>query len=401
MQNERGVAMVMALIVMMILTTLMVGFAVLATSEPQISSNQALSAQARALAESGVSRVVWALNAGQSGTPPTGALVLDASYNLPSPLPSPYDGSTTVPLGVGSFKMTVANGNQINQKLVTAIGYVPNATKPIAIKKIQVTVTRFKWMDPLCGLCAGGEQPPGTATNVQVGGSAAVNASTSSQGQGGTYVAAGAYCSGVTPTAAVASTGTVDTNGTPNLIAPPQGSGSLNGATFPSSMLLSDSDIATLKVRAMASGTYWKGNPPWNGGLPPSNGLIFVDTVDGSVLLTNSTPAANIPSVSIHSDGTWNGWLVVAGSIDISGNVTMSGLIYAQNDVSLHGTGGGSIQGAVITTNRVDTSSTTIDSQDIGNAPVSYNCPKVRDGGGTISQNWFLMPSTYREVPGS
>ena len=38
---------------------------------------------------------------------------------------------------------------------------------------------------------------------------------------------------------------------------------------------------------------------------------------------------------------------------------------------------------------------------DTGNAPISYNCPNVRNGGGTLSQNWFEMPGTYMEVSGS
>ena len=401
MFNQRGIAMPMALMALLILTALMAAFAVLATSEPHIASNQAASTQARALAESGVSRVLWALNAGQQSTPPTGALLLDAVYNLPSPVPAPYDGSTTVALGVGSFKVTVVNGSQPNQKQVTAVGYVPNAAAPVAIKKIQVTVMRLKWINPLCGLCAGGEQPPGDLTSVQVGGSAAVNGTTSQQGHGGSTVAAGATCAGTPPIiAAVASTGTVSTNGTPNFYTNPGTPGTLNSASYPSGMLLSNTDMATLKALAMAQGTYWKGNPPWNGGLPPKNGLIFVDTGDGSVL-TNSTPSTNIPNVAIHSNGSWSGWLVVAGSIDISGDVTMKGLIYSQNDVNLHGTGNGSIQGAIISTNRVDTSSTNIDSQDTGNAPISYNCPNVRNGGGTLSQNWFEMPGTYMEVSGS
>jgi len=65
----------MALIVMAILTALMTAFAVLATSEPQIASNQVASAQARTLAESGVERAVWALTVGESAVPPAGALV--------------------------------------------------------------------------------------------------------------------------------------------------------------------------------------------------------------------------------------------------------------------------------------------------------------------------------------
>ena len=64
--NERGIAMPMALMVMVILTALMAAFAVLATSEPQIASNQVASAQARAVAESAVGRVLWALTQGEA-----------------------------------------------------------------------------------------------------------------------------------------------------------------------------------------------------------------------------------------------------------------------------------------------------------------------------------------------
>ena len=395
-RDEQGIAFPMALIVMVILTALMATLAVLATSEPQIASNQMQSVQARALAESGVERALWALTQGETSTPPSGALVSSGPPNYTITMAAPYDGSQEVTQGVGSFKVTVTNGAAPNIKIVSAVGFVPNAAHPVAIKKIITQVTRLKWMDPLCGLCAGGEQPPADSTTVKVGGSASVNATQSPQGK----TSAGAYCSGVTPIAAVASTGTVVTNGSPGLYAPPGGVGQLNGATFPSGMLLSNTDMGTLKAMAKAQGTYYAGVPPWNGGVPPKNGIIVVDTTDGSVL-TNSTPAANIPSLTIHGNGTWSGWLVVAGSVDISGNINMSGLIYAQNDATLHATGNGAIEGAVISTNRVDGVSTTVDSVDIGNAPISYNCPYVRNGGGNLSQGWLVKPGSYRETSGS
>src|SRR5207245_7028043 len=74
-RDEQGIAFPMALIVMAILGALMAAFAVLATSEPQIASNQMHSVQARALAESGVARALWALTQGEASTPPSGALV--------------------------------------------------------------------------------------------------------------------------------------------------------------------------------------------------------------------------------------------------------------------------------------------------------------------------------------
>jgi hypothetical protein len=50
--------------------------------------------------------------------------------------------------------------------------------------------------------------------------------------------------------------------------------------------------------------------------------------------------------------------------------------------------------------NRIDTSSTNVDSVDVGNAPIVYNCPAVQTGGGQLSRNWFLLPGTYQEITG-
>jgi len=158
--------------------------------------------------------------------------------------------------------------------------------------------------------------------------------------------------------------------------------------------------MAILKSLAKANGTYYQGDQHWTS--PQPNGVIFVDTPSGNPF-TNNSPDSDIIGVDIHGNwrSGWSGWLVVAGSIQISGNMNLTGLIYAQNDVTLHGAGGGSISGAVISTNRLDTSSTNVDTDDIGNAPLTYNCPAVRDGGGTIPQGWFVKPGTFKDVPGT
>ncbi len=396
--DEQGIAFPMAMIVMAILTALMAALAVLSTSEPLIAGNQAASAQARALAESGLERGLWALSAGMRATPPGGALMPDpATGNLPSPVPAPYDGTFVQVSAVGGFKVTVADFEVTpgdlppNEKLVTAIGYVPNATNPIAIKKLKARVMSMKWVNPPCALCAGGENPPGTTTEVRVGGAADVTAAMT-----------GKFCAGVPVTSAVGSNGTVVTNGTPDLDPPPGGTPTEEGASFPSSMILSDADIALLKSIAKSRGTYYQGSQTWTS--PPPDGLIFVDTVDGSVLTASTNPSL-IPTVDIHGTWTagqnWSGWLVVAGSIQISGDPKLNGLIYAQNDVNLNGTGTGNINGAVISTNRVDTTSSTLaDSVGIGNAPLVYDCQSVRNGGGTFNY-WWLKPGTYREIAGS
>ncbi len=387
--SEDGIVLPMTLIIMCLITALTVAFLAFTSTEPAIASNQMMNAQARAIAESGVERAIWALTKGDAVPGAAGSL----ADPLPAPVPAPYDGSLYVAVGVGGFIVTVGPGGAVNERTITAVGYVPNNVNPVAIKKIQTTVTKIKWLDPPCAVCAGGEAPPGDPTNVRVGGSASITASTSQGAQ---------YCPGVTPMAATYSAGSVNTNGHPNITGPSGGSDILTNqpaANF-APFLFTDSDMVTLKSLAKANGTYYQGNQSWSS--PPPNGIIFVDTPSGNPL-TNSSPSSDMIGVDIHGNwpSGWNGWLVVAGSIQISGNTALNGLVYAQNDVTLHGTGGGNITGAVISTNRVDTNSTNVDTEDIGNAPITYNCPAVRTGGGTIPQGWFVKPGTYKEVPGT
>jgi hypothetical protein len=388
--SEDGIALPMTLIILTLLTALTVAFLAFSSSEPAIAMNQMSNAQARAIAESGIERALWALTKGDA-TPGAVGSIADP---LPVTVPAPYDGSAYVAVGVGEFTVTVAAGGAVNERTITAVGFVPDHVNPVAIKKIQTTVTKVKFLDPPCAVCAGGEQPPGASTQIQVGGSASITAN----------VAGGAqYCAGVTPTSAAYSQGAINTNGHPTLTGPTGASDGI-AQNQPNSnftnFLFTDSDMAVLKSLAKANGTYYQGNQTWTS--PPPGGIIFVDTPSGNVL-NNSSPSSDLITVDIHGNWSsgWNGWLVVAGSIQVSGNVTMNGLLYAQNDVTLHGAGGGSITGAVISTNRVDSTSTNVDTQDIGNAPIRYNCPSVRNGGGTIPQNWFVKPGTYKEVSGS
>ena len=388
--GERGMALPMTMIVLTLISTLTLAFMALAASEPVIASNHMASAQARAMAESGVERALWALSMGTTSPSTTGAV----SDPLPSPVPAPYDGSQYVAVSAnGGFVVTIANGAAANERLITAVGYVPNNVNPVAIKKIQLTATRMKWLDPPCAICAGGEAPTGMSTEIQIGGAATVRASTASGAQ---------YCAGVMPTAATMSQGSINTNGSPNLTAPPGGVTQLANqpASAFSSFIFSDADMAMLKEMAKATGTYLQGSQTFTS--PPPNGLIFIDTPSGNPF-TASSPSSDIIMVDVHGNWSqsWSGWLVVAGSVYISGNVTMNGLIYAQNDVTMDGTGTGGVTGAVISTNRLDTNSTNVDAQSIGNAPTTYNCQKVRDGGGTISQRWFSKPGTFREVAGT
>jgi hypothetical protein len=302
---------------------------------------------------------------------------------------------------LGAFKVTVADGAVANEKLITAVGFVPNEITPTAIKKIQVRVIKFKLIDPPCAMCAGGEAPPGTDTDVRIGGTATITAADTGKN----------FCPGVDPLATVMSQGSSITNGSPNLTPPPGDPPpptllpGVDQSKF-SSFLLKDADMAMLKSLAKTNGTYFQ--PPAGGDgvvsltSPPKNGILFVDTVSGAPL-TASSPASDIPTLRINGDwGSpgFSGWVIVAGSASIQGNIKITGLVYVQNDVQLNGLGTGAINGSVISTNRVDTSSTNIDTVDIGQAPLAYDCMAVRTGGGALPQGWTVAAGTYVEQAG-
>jgi hypothetical protein len=395
-QSEAGIALPMTLIVMALITSLTVALLAFTSAEPVIAGNHMANAQARAIAESGVERALWALSRGDDPAPPAGSL----SDPMPAPVPAPYDGSQYVAVGVGEFKVTVADVPGTNDRNITAFGYVPNHTSPIAIKQIQTTVTKVKVPTPPCAICAGGEQPPGTNTQIKIGGAASVSAAAQALNAN--------YCTGssglIVPTAAAYAQGTIDTNGTPNLAAPPGGSATAPGQTGADAFnfIFKDTDMASLKALAKANGTYYQGNQTWTSP-PPSGGIIFVDTPSGNVL-TKDSPSSELITVDIHGNWSsgWSGWLVVAGSIHIQGNVTMDGLIYAQNDIDLNGSGGGTITGSVVSTNRVDTQSTNIDTDDVGNAPITYNCNTIKNSvKDVLPVNWFVKPGSYKEVSGT
>jgi len=387
--NDKGMALPVAMLVMAVLVALIVSFLVLASSEPLIAHNQLAGAQARALAEAGVERALWALTKGDTDPTFAGALA-PANTN---PAPAPYNGATFVQVdNLGRFSVTVADGSLANEKVVTAVGWVPSNANPVAVKKIQVRAIRIKRIDPPCAICAGGESPPGTNAEIRVGGAATVNGSTAS---------GASYCAGVTPTSAIMAQGDVTLNGSPNLAAPAGGSTTAPNtpaSTF-ASFLLGDAEMAYLKGLAKTNGTYYQGDTTFTSA--PKDGIVFIDTPSGNPL-TSTSPSSDVITLDIH--GNWstgfNGWIIVAGSASIQGSISITGLVYAQNDVSLNGTGAGAIRGAVISTNRRDTSSTNIDSTDVGQAPLTYDCGAIRTGGGSIPQGWTMRPGTFVEQQG-
>jgi len=383
-RNERGVALITALIALLLLTALLISFAVLSTSEPTIARNQAWTAQARVVAESGVERAVWAL------TSPGG---------IPNPMagtiaPPPYDGSTYLALGtVGGFFVTVRAGPASNERVIDVVGWVPTYTTTglrTAHKHIHLTVNNVKWINPQGALSVGGTlQTSGSAVTID-------SSRDSSCGRfSGTFTSEELTRDGTLPPRIYG-----HDPSPPSTVVP---------ATTFDQFTFTNADLDMLKALAKLSNQYFKGNTTFDGSHPwPANGIVFVDTASGNDLdctaRPNSSctnPPTDMITLTITGSGpmpTLNGWLIVNGSISWSGDATVNGLVYAQNDVDI--AGNATVHGAIVSRNIVDTaSSTSGDSRVGGNLTVTYNCYDAKTGNGTIPAGWYLKLGSYREMP--
>ncbi|MBI4634775.1 MAG: pilus assembly PilX N-terminal domain-containing protein [Candidatus Rokubacteria bacterium] len=377
--NERGIALPLAVIVLAILSSLMLAFSVIATTEPQISANHLRASQARALAESGMERAIWALS---NPTDPNG---------IPDPMAtaaSPYDGSALVTLGgEGGFTMLVTNGATSSERTLTAVGWAPTNDpadpRPKSQRMIQATLTRLTWLDPKGALAVAGE--------LHISGNATIDARS------------GACPGGPPPEGGTMTTGLTTVAGGAKVYGPgdsaPNQLDDIKQGTLPTNFtpMFSDGDFATLREIAKKNGTYYQGSVTFNSTNPMPNGIVFVDTTTGADF-TALTPDSERGYASVGGGVNASGWLVVAGTITIGGSTTYNGLVYAQNDITYTGAGSGTITGAMITENRKDTVATVVDSNVGGNASITYDCTVMRTGGGTLSTGWFVKAGSYKDV---
>jgi hypothetical protein len=412
-RNQRGVALPMALMVLVILGALIIAFSVLAASEPTIASNHLRVAQARALAEAGVERAIWALSKGKLEPGTTGSI----AYPLPSPVPAPYNGSQLVTVAtasstMGGFRVTVspAASGIPQERDIVAVGWVPtdssSDTRTKAHQRITVTLMDFRMrpLDMPCALCVRGD--------VQVGGNSTISAreDTSCGNRYGTW-----------------STRVLDSNG--NVVSPgdttmQSGASHIYGAdgnnnpdeatdmaqqqsqaTFDSNKLTND-ELNALKALAKEQGTYYQGAVNFNSGNKIPDGLVFIDTVSGNNI-TPSTPDSDYAQVSVQTDAglgsnnTFRGWLIVNGSLSIRGNIKILGMVYAVNDIQYTGIGTGEIVGQMISANVRDTIATVVDTSTAGNSSITYDCNNARTGGGALRRGFMIKPGSYKEVSDS
>jgi hypothetical protein len=379
--DQRGVALPLAMVMLVVLTALMVSFAVLARSEPSIAANQMATAQALRLADSGLQLAIWGLNNSTS----TGGVNL-GSLTYGGTATGTYNGTTYTSVGgTGGFTVKVEWQSPTNgtyERTVTAVGWTPsNGNTLNSHRKIQAVVQFgvVPPLDPPCVVCVAGE--------VQVNGSAAAFVSNSNG------------CPGADPPQyAVQTVQTLQYNAHPTFTGyGTSGTGAFNQTTNTSQFKYTADALAQFKAYAQAHGTYYTGART---SLPTGTGpyVVYIDTVDGTDF-TNSTATSNDGSLDLSGTTTFNGTVIVAGTITLHGNVTLNGLVYSLNDLSISGTV--NVNGAVISENRRDSSSTNIDTDFSGNIQMSFNCANIRNSTiNLLGQSWMVKPGNYLETAG-
>ncbi len=418
-RDERGVALPMAMIILVLLTTLMMAFAVLTQTEPVIAHNQMQAAQARAHAEAGFERAVWALSQGVV-PPPTGSGATGSLASpLPAPVPSPYDGSLFVANGTsGGFRVSVTSPDPVNQpnlRRIVSTGFTPTDNPTGTWKsrrRIQADVDHFPpfGFNTPCALCVRGD--------LDVGGSALVDSTLdTSCGNKKGAVAAGSVAIDGSATIKGADGNTTPNEGTDYV----QNPTSAEADILFKGITLNSSNFKTLRELAKQNGTYFgpgypngtaATSPAWAGyvGFDSSNkvknGIVFVDTVSGNDIPTTVADQnpADFASVTINGNpfvsGDFTGWIIVNGSLNISGNMKINGLVYAVNDFVYNGTGTGEIVGLAISQNIRDVSATAISSSDAltdGNSRIKFNCANLNPPP-RAAIGYTMVPGTYREL---
>jgi hypothetical protein len=394
LDDERGVALPMALLTLVLLTTLMLALASISGMEPVIAANHLLGSQARALAESGLEYALWAL---ANPTSPGG---------LPSgePARTPFDGGTLVTFGAGGFTVSVAEdaGGDPNRRLVTTVGWVPtdSPTDPRPKARHRLS-TQVATVPPLgarapCALCARGA--------LDLVGDIAVDGR-DREGACGGDVRFGTYSrDATTVTGAVVRTGGAG----PGVEGRPP--------TDFAPLTLSTAALEALRTLAWRTGTYYgpgfprggtvsDGSPTWgarlvfDSGNPLPDGIVFIDSADARDLDTFGSviPAvARIEPGAVEArGGLFRGWLVVNGTVEIAGPLHAQGLVYAVDGLSYRASGAGRIDGLVVALNARDTAPIRLDAT-AGNLAIAFDC-HLASGAGLIPPGYLPIPGTYRE----
>jgi len=378
--SERGLAMPVAMVSLVILSAFVITFAILGKSDPTIAANQMQTAQALRLADSGLQLALWGLT---NSTDPSGLGVnLAALAHDGTAAGGNYNGANFVTVGAtGGFTVRVAwePSNARYERSVTAVGWTPSKDAGFtnSHRKIQAVVQMgvIPPLDPPCVLCVAGE--------ALVNGSAA-SFNTSIGGCPGTNP----------PRYAVQTVQPLQYNANPSFLGyGTRGPGAITQTNDTSQFKYTPDVLAKIKLIAQANGTYYQGAVS----SLPASGIVYIDTMDGTPF-SGLTPPGRDGSLNLSGNGTFNGIVIVNGSVNITGTRIINGLVYGLNDLTV--SGNVVVNGAMVSENRRDTSSTNVDTDFAGNVTLNYNCNNIR-GLPFVSTNWVVKDGAYLEQEGA
>jgi len=380
--DERGAALPLAVVTLVLMSALILGLSVMSATEPTIAANQLRTAQARALGEAGIELALWALAHPEA---PNGL-----SNPLPAAVPPPYDGSRLIVVAaggaaMGGFRLAVITGAAKNERDVLSVGWAPTDAAADRRPKAHQRIAATLWRLPApaesapCALCVRGD--------LEVTGVVTVDA----RADASCGDKLGAWSSGAVSVAPSSKVWGADGNDTPNEDGDYAQAQPADAAL---AWIFTDADLLALKRLARARGSYYRGSVLFDTSRPAPEGLVFVDTATGAPV-TSGTPAAELARVELRG-GAFRGWLIVAGSLEISGGARVRGLAYAQDGFVYRGATPGVIEGQVVAAG-VRGGSTSL-SSDGGGSSLTFDCAAAAGGDGTVPGGWMLKVGSYREL---
>lgn len=383
-RDQRGAVLPLAMLSLVVLSAVLLGLSLLAGHEPLIANNHVMIVQAQALAEAGIERALWALSAPESAD----GIAWSARAG------APYDGSvfigvvTELGATLGGFRLTVS-GEGDRQREVASIGLVPGDIGPLGRARQDVSATLIRLRFPgLSGLAVRGDLTIGDGVSIDA------------RADGSCGDRAGTWSTGVTTLGAGTQVhgrgGDTATPNEPTDVRQEQPAGGFDSLAF------STAEMQALKAVARVRGTYYQGAMTFDASRRIPDGVIFVDTISGQPI-TDATPEGDLASVGIGDGaagpgGTFRGWIVVNGSLSISGDVTLQGLTYVADRLSQ--TGAARLVGAAMAGHVRSTAPSLISARPPGDAALVWSCEAGQTGGGRIPQRWMVKPGSYRETAG-
>lgn len=386
-RDQTGTVLPLSMIILLILSTVLTGLALLAGQEPLVAGNHLMIAQAQAMAEAGIERALWALSNPDS---PDGIA-------WPASAPAPYDGSQFIAVAaeggavLGGFRLAVT-GEGDRQRQIVATGLVPGDDGPLgrARQEISATAIRLRFPDPPAGLTVRGDLVLGNGVSVDAAGYGSCGPAAGTWSTGATTFGADTQVQGNSGTAATSNEPSVD-------FLEHQSPDRFDEHSF------TPMELSALKAVARARGTYFQGSVAFDATRPLPDGVLFVDTVDGRPI-NEATPVADLATVDIGngagagSEGVFRGWIIANGSVSISGSIAIEGLVYAADRFSQ--TGAARLTGAAMAGHVRSTTPSLVDARPGAGAALVGNCEAGRTGGGKLPQRWLVKPGSYREAAG-